>query len=185
MVALSSLILKRDLINRLEEEMKKMKRNNLGFTLTETLFSAFTFTIVAGGLISTLLAGQQSFQVNENNVNIQSEARKALQFMTRELREAENIMLNGFAGESFYVDFRIPGTPPNYIMYMWHGDIGGDMSNMIHRMDNSGERVLARNITDFTVTDLGNALSIDLTATRIPDVGNPSTITLNGKVALR
>ena len=59
-----------------------------GFTLVEVIVVTFIVLIVGAGLLTTFLTGQTSYVSADAYVLVQQEARRALDSMVRELREA-------------------------------------------------------------------------------------------------
>lgn len=62
-----------------------------GFTLVEIIIVSALFLILGGGLLTAFLTGQTSYLSADAYVHVQQEARRALDAMVRELREAGNV----------------------------------------------------------------------------------------------
>ncbi len=68
--------------------MSCRERNQCGFTLVEVVIVSLLFMILGGALLVVFLTGQASYLSADANVQVQQEARKAFDNVTRELREA-------------------------------------------------------------------------------------------------
>ena len=69
------------------------------------------------------------------------------------------------------------------VTYRWNS-VGED-ANKIIRTNNANVRVIAHNISSFSLDFLGNAIVIDLTASQSLPSGETSQFKLKEKVALR
>ncbi len=74
-----------------------MKRHR-GFTLSEIIVVAALFLILGGGILTAFLTGQTSYFSADSYVQVQQEARRAFDYMVRELRESGNISCGAAAG---------------------------------------------------------------------------------------
>jgi len=68
--------------------MRRMLRDQRGFTLTELLVVTAVLAIVLGAVILIQQKGQEAYIMGSNRVETQQNARVALDLMTRELRSA-------------------------------------------------------------------------------------------------
>jgi type IV pilus assembly protein PilW len=59
-----------------------------GFTLIELMIAMTLGVIVVGGVVSVVLAGQQSYRTNEALSQVQESARTAFELMARDIRQA-------------------------------------------------------------------------------------------------
>ena len=71
--------------------MRRILRNQRGFTLTELLVVTAVLAIVLGAVILIQQKGQEAYIMGSNRVETQQNARVALDLMTRELRSATAI----------------------------------------------------------------------------------------------
>jgi len=71
--------------------MRRMLRDQRGFTLTELLVVTAVLAIVLGAVILIQQKGQEAYIMGSNRVETQQNARVALDLMTRELRSATAI----------------------------------------------------------------------------------------------
>lgn len=68
--------------------MRRMLRDQRGFTLTELLVVTAVLAVVLGAVILIQQKGQEAYIMGSNRVETQQNARVALELMTRELRSA-------------------------------------------------------------------------------------------------
>ena len=71
--------------------MRRMLRDQRGFTLTELLVVTAVLAVVLGAVILIQQKGQEAYIMGSNRVETQQNARVALDLMTRELRSATAI----------------------------------------------------------------------------------------------
>jgi len=72
--------------------MRRMLRDQRGFTLTELLVVTAVLAIVLGAVILIQQKGQEAYIMGSNRVETQQNARVALDLMTRELRSATAVI---------------------------------------------------------------------------------------------
>jgi prepilin-type N-terminal cleavage/methylation domain-containing protein len=65
-----------------------MTRRSRGFTVLELVISITIFAVLSGLVLVSLLTGNRTFATSQALMNVQQDARRALQNMTRELRGA-------------------------------------------------------------------------------------------------
>ncbi len=63
-------------------------KKNRGFTLVELMISLVLGLVVIGGVISVLLANQQSYRTNQALAEVQDSSRTAFEFLARDIRQA-------------------------------------------------------------------------------------------------
>ena len=64
------------------------RRGREGMSLVEAILSVVIFVVIAAGILVSMLMGNRSFIVNDAQVHVQEEIRRAFDNMTTELREA-------------------------------------------------------------------------------------------------
>jgi prepilin-type N-terminal cleavage/methylation domain-containing protein len=86
--------------------MKIMKamRDERGFTLTELLIVMAVLSMVLGGVFAIQQRGTQSYLMGASRVEVQQNARTALELMVREFRSAQTVTGVGGAGDVTFVD---------------------------------------------------------------------------------
>jgi len=68
-----------------------MKRSIKGLTLIELMAASLIFLIVFAAIIAILTSGRDSWQIGSAQVQVQQEARRAMESIVRELRPASNV----------------------------------------------------------------------------------------------
>lgn len=68
--------------------MRRLARDQRGFTLTELLIVIAVLGMMLAGLVTVQMQGQQSYLIGSHRVEAQQNGRVALELMTRELRSA-------------------------------------------------------------------------------------------------
>jgi type II secretory pathway pseudopilin PulG len=62
----------------------------VGFTLVELMFVMTILTVILGGLLTSFLIGRSSYMTSDAYIQVQQEARRALDIMGKELRAARS-----------------------------------------------------------------------------------------------
>ena len=65
-----------------------------GFTLLEILIVGVLLSVILGGVVLSLLSGQRTYSSAEAYLQVQEQARHALDIMTRELHNARNTIVS-------------------------------------------------------------------------------------------
>ncbi len=184
---------------------------NKGFTLVETVIVFAIFFVIGGAIFATLTMGRKSWQSGNVQVEMQQEARRALGYMSKELRQTGSNKIQGIAdgGSGSSIIFEIPydvdgdgdvidagGTiewsddpGPNRIGAITYLLSGGQI---LRNLSLGGESVLANKITGLTFSrPSAMIVEIDVTAEKYTFKGFTSvgdekvTINLNTQVTLR
>ena len=159
-----------------------------GYTLVELVIAAAIMTVVLGGTIMLAMQMQQAYGTELNDVEVEQEARYALDWISRDLRSAGNdpydvilpnqevwIDPNGGADPNDSIRVQADIAPPGP-----DGDIGDPGENVtiafdpankvITRQDSNGANPAAQAMTDAIVTDLSFAyLNVGHAPTVVPD----------------
>jgi len=154
--------------------------NKSGFTMTEVLISTVIFSFIMAGLLSVLLAGNASWTTNNAAVTAQREARKAITYMTSDMR-----VVSGASVSQTSDDVTLIFTHPNdgTVTYSW--STSGSDANRIIRTTSSAAKIVAQSITAFAVTDSTNDITIDLISTTQNNQGQLQPFQLVKKIAKR
>jgi len=156
-------------------------QNKKAFSFVEIMVVVFISTIVFAGIYATFNVGNQVWLYYSASTSVKQEARKALLWMVRELREAQNVQVIA-GGEGSAIHFYRPSV--GAVSYTWSGQ-GGDARKIIRRNDLS-TRVLAQNISMLSFEYLKNAVVIDVKASIAPMASEQAVqVTLREKVTLR
>jgi len=121
-----------------------------GFTLVETMVSVALFTLLFGASVMTLLAGQDSWQVNTKKSALQDEVRKAESWIENEIIQA---------GQSTITNVPSDGTWYNTITFKTVAGVSGGnvtwsantityslSSNQFIRTSGGTTKIIAQNI---------------------------------------
>lgn len=155
-----------------------------GFTLIEVLISFLILTILMAGVFMVLNAANQSWYTESGIMDLQQEARRAIQGMSREIRQSRPSYVNVGVGAD-NVQFRVPSditTDP----LTYYGNITYSLnSNQIIREYPAGTtKVLANNIDSLSFSLSGNTVEVVLTASKNIN-GRQVSFPLTEKVRLR
>ena len=100
--------------------LDRLVRGQRGFTLTELLVVIAMLSIMLGGLLSVQMTGQTSYLIGAHRVEVQQNARVALELMVRELRPALSVTAVPTATNMTFVDenntviqYQLAGTTLN------------------------------------------------------------------------
>lgn len=117
-----------------------------GFTLVELLIAALIFLAVMGALLASLMIGKSSYLSSEAYIRVQQEARRALNAMTAEVREAGHIDSpttgdNQDVTNTTRLNFKIAKSydlsDPNCLGICWGNDT--ETGGWVHYLLNTGD----------------------------------------------
>lgn len=131
--------------NYLQKKRAKKSNNPFsyhGFTLVESLIVVFVLGIVMGGLFLTFNVGQASFPATSARLEAQSEARNAMNWIMKDLRQAINYKIAENNATSDYL--RINLWEWNNSTYQW--DINNNV--YVEYFYNDTTRKLTRKYTN-------------------------------------
>ncbi|MCA9400910.1 MAG: hypothetical protein KC713_04745 [Candidatus Omnitrophica bacterium] len=134
--------------------------NNKGVSLAEILISTSLMVIIVGTLHTTLIASQSFWETHNASIAIQSEARKAMALLTRELREADGIIIDQSAN-SLTLEF--VNSEAQNIEYNW-ADNGGSAFKLTKAVDGGTALIVAHNIKTISLTDALDDITVNLTS---------------------
>jgi len=130
--------------------IKKFRDN--GFTLFEIMVVMFLFSIILTAIFSVLATGRISFSSADSQLTVQQEARRGLNVMIKELRQAGVSTIGGLPADGVSrasITFKIP-TAIALGGITWSGDIqyslGGLNGRQLLRTESTNQRVLANNV---------------------------------------
>jgi Tfp pilus assembly protein PilW len=181
--------------------LKKMFFKEAGFTLTELLVAIGMGIIVIGAIFSFYLYNQQSFTSASAYVEINTAARLAMDWMSRDLRWAQQLITNKTINSQYYITgteeiiLKIPSIDSSgdiidgvfdYVVYHLSQSDSTKLERIIDanalssRVDET--RIIANNISSLTFSSAGTELS------NIPDVTTLTNVAIElttSKVASR
>ncbi|MDD5097550.1 MAG: prepilin-type N-terminal cleavage/methylation domain-containing protein [Candidatus Omnitrophica bacterium] len=154
------------------------------FTLVEVLIVALIFSFLALGITQVVNLGNVTFPVDLGQIQLQQQTRQAMQWMTRELRQASGPVTTG-SNRITFNSFSDAGLT----YYLDTADANGDgLVNQILREFPAGtRRIMANNISSLTFTCDGppiRLIRIDVAAGRTI-LGRALDFSLTEQVRLR
>jgi len=163
--------------------MKQWNKN--GVTVLEFMVASVLTLILLGGLMTIYVTGKNSWERNKSTVLTQREVRKALSWMTRELRGAENLVVNQSPNDinpnDIDINFVLADT--GNVLYSWKTT--GGSPNLIVRTVGAQTRTIAQNISALNVTQTLTDVIINITASAQTLQGETTTFQLEKKVVMR
>ncbi len=151
-----------------------------GFSLVELLMVTGIFTMIMGGLVMTLLAGNRSWDASENAVAIQRDARNAMWSMTKDLRKASGATISQ-SSSGATLNFTHPTD--GAVTYSWA--LGGGNAKKVFRQTATKTRTVASNISALSFTDQSTSMLITMTVSRKGALGPTANLTMAQEVAYR
>ena len=150
------------------------------FTLVEVMLTTVISTFLIAGIYATLLVANRAWSNYSENVVVRQESRRALVWMVEELREARNVEIIRDTTR-LVVSFYRPET--GIVTYVW--DTAGENEGKIIRQIQDKARVLAKNISSFSVVEDKGVVELAVTATGIPAFGEAVSFKMRERVTLR
>ncbi|MCK4917558.1 MAG: prepilin-type N-terminal cleavage/methylation domain-containing protein [Candidatus Omnitrophica bacterium] len=124
-----------------------------GYTLIEILIVAAIVVIMSVGIISVLDIGNKSWNQEMALVGLQQEIRLAMEGMSREIRQGQNIIITG----GTIIEFNIPDITDS-IKYSFIG------SQIVREHPSNVTQVLSNNISFLNFSRLDGIIEIQLQA---------------------
>ena len=157
-----------------------------GFTLLESMVTIAIFTVVVGGIYTTMIAGDRSWSVNSIQVEVQQELRKAMGGMQYDLMQSGPSAIDDLQSDSI-------------TFYKSNGASGGKISwsddttqfllsgTQLQSIEGSETKVIAQDISSIAFSQpSSNIIEISLTVQKCCTKGNETiSDSLNFKVYLR
>ena len=132
------------------------KRLLTGFTFAETMVSTLIFSILAIAILSVLIVGQKFWHSDVGNVELQQQARLAMDGMTREARESSpsDIIISNSGSR---IDFSVPDASAAIAYY-------AENNQLIREYPAGTEKVLAVDVeaVDFSLSVDTLTIQLDL-----------------------
>jgi len=161
--------------------LRKARRpGQKGLTLTEVMVSTVIFSFILGGLYATLTVGRISWQSYDSAVRAQREARNVLTVLAKDFRVAENVIVTQSTG-SVLLAYSHPDD--GAINCNW-ASTGADAGRII-RQTTSANRIIANDVSAFSVTETPDEVSMTVEVTVDSGHGQDNTFQLTRKVARR
>ncbi|MFC1658584.1 PilW family protein [Candidatus Omnitrophota bacterium] len=165
----------------------RTKRGLRGFTLVEVLVSALIVSFLIAGIYGILNIGTMSYNIDLSLLGLQQNARLAMAWMVRELREAEasDISIESIGADDDRVIFDTPNED-NIRFYRDISDVNNDsvVNQIIREFPSGTYKILGNNISSLQFSLSGYSLEIQLQADRLVS-GRNLSFPLTAKVGLR
>ncbi|MFA5060304.1 MAG: hypothetical protein WC676_06735 [Candidatus Omnitrophota bacterium] len=160
-------------------------RNIHALTLVEVMVTTGILAVIIIALQTVFTTGNMSWQTFEGKVTAQRQARLALMAMSQELREASNISRTETASS---VSFTFSREGVGTVVYSWT-TTGNDAGKLLRTADGT-TRTLASDISTLSILPIPDVadpttITINLTATKQMSNGQISSVALKEKIALR
>ena len=128
-----------------------------GFTFAETMVSALIFSILAIAILSVLIVGQKAWHSDTGKVELQQQARLAMDGMIREVRESSfaGITQPADGANSARLDFATSESGETISYYL-------DGNQLIREYPAGTERILANDVEVIDFSLSGDVLTIEL-----------------------
>ncbi|MDP8211846.1 MAG: prepilin-type N-terminal cleavage/methylation domain-containing protein [Candidatus Zapsychrus exili] len=131
--------------------------SNKGFSLIEMMISLAIFSFIASGLYSILMVSNNSWHTHVANIDAQGQARLTADFLARELRTAEAILIIQDEN-SVNLSFSVPGA--DNVAYSW--DKFGEHNDQLIRTTSENSRIVARDVFSLSIVEDNDEVLIDL-----------------------
>lgn len=160
-----------------------MRRPLKGFSLVELLTVIIIFALLLVAIFAVLAAGRRSWQIGSAQIQVQQEARRAMDSMIQELRGASAIdpstFVNGVSND--VIRFTAGGQNLEFSL-----NVLGFNAGQLIRTEGATTTVLANNIQNiqFNLSG-GNVVYITLTTQGTSIFGHPVQAAFNSQVVLR
>ena len=158
-------------------------RENKGVTLVEMIMSTAIFTIIMAGMYGMLHVGNTSWAIQEASVSGQTQARRAMGWLSRDLRVASSLTITQ---EDDDVDISFTRGANNYT-YAWTPDAGEATRYQLIRTNVTDDEslIVARNITALSFTEAATDIKINMTLTTQSKQSESVDYNLVGNIARR
>lgn len=138
-----------------------------GFTMIEALVTALIFSFIAGGIYTTMLAGDSSWSHNSIQIELQQELRKSMNAMQNDLQQSGSSAITDVPADGTWYDsitfYKTNGVSGASIS--WNSDttqflLGGANSDQLQRIEGSTTTVIAQDISSLQIRRLSTASGI-------------------------
>ena len=150
--------------SRKKEGMLGRLCRNHGFTLVESVMTIVIFSFIAGGIYSTMVAGDNSWDLNSLQVEIQQELRKAMNGMQYDLMQSGSSAITDLQSDSITF-YKSSGASGGKIS--WNSDTTQFLlsGNQLQSIEGSTTKVIAQSISSLAFSQpTSNIIEISLTA---------------------
>jgi len=170
-----------------------MKNKKKGFTLVEILVLVGVLSIIVGSVLRVAASWQRSWNVSKAQMDVQSQARRAMSEITEELSQTSQDRVNiNVTGD--VITFQLPNDDYAGGAFTWGDQIqyslvvgAGGINQLLRTNLNTNQtEVLGSYINAMQFTLTSGVISMQLTVNKTPDGGGtPVTMQLDSQVSLR
>jgi len=138
-----------------------------GFTLLEVLVSIAIFSVISIGIYNVLIVGQRTFYTGLGTLELQSQIRMAVSWITRELREGTSFSITTVDADDDSITFSTPNEA-SIAYYRDVSDLNGDniTTQVIREYPSGTRKVVANDITSLEFSSSGRLVKVSLTAAK-------------------
>ena len=175
--------------------MKKNKtRHNAGFTLMEMMVSMSLLSIFSIFMVNLVMVTQQAWTIEYTAAPVRTEAKKTLEVIAKELREADPsaaggvvIGTNGGNSSSQSITFSVPNQVSQTSIQSWRViQFNHDTTqNLVNRVAGGTTTVVGRNINSLQFSVASNVVTTTIGASKATPDGRTLQATLSSQVRLR
>lgn len=158
------------------EQSVRIKRFLAGFTFAEVMVSTLIFSILAIAILSVFVVGQRFWHSDVGKVELQQEARLAMDGMTREARESNPSDIT-ISDSGSRMDFSVPDATSAIAYYV-------ENSRLIREYPAGTEKVLASDVEAVNFALSADVLNIQLDLQK-PVYGADLSLSSKEQVSLR
>jgi len=141
------------MFRKLNKNRKQYHLNNRGMTMTEVMVTTLIFSFIIAGLYAAGAVGQNNWDVNDVQIGLQQELRKAMEWMINDLRQAGNASIvdvpadgNWYTTITFKTPSGVTGGSIDWNANSIQFVLGGSSSNQLQRLEASQTKIIAQNI---------------------------------------
>lgn len=160
-------------------------RKTAGLTIFELLVSAAIMSIIGIGIFNVLMTGQGTFATGIGQIDLQGQARVALTWIGRELREASSVTISPLGSDDDLIVFSTPGESSiRYYRDVADSNSDGASDQLIREYPSGTYRIIASRISSLEFSENAGIVDIDL-AVSSNSAGAQVQRSLKRRVALR
>jgi len=170
-----------------------MKNKKKGFTFVEILVVVGICSIIVGSILMVIVNWQRSWNISKVQMDVQSQARRAMSEITEELSQTSQNRVN-INVTSDVITFQLPNNDYAGGAFTWGDQIQyslisgpAGISQLLRTNLTTGQtEILASYVNGMQFTLASGMISMQLTVDKTPQGGGtPVTIQLDSRVSLR
>ncbi len=159
-----------------ENKMRRIPKKNRGITLVEVMVTVIIFAFILGICYSLLISGSDSWETNSTRIELQQELRKAMDWITQDLRQAGSVAI---------VDVPANGSTYTSITFRKSAGVSGgnlvwDSSTTRYSLGGTGGTQLLRQVSGQTASVIAQNIQ-SLQFSRQTSTSNIVTVSLQAE----